>query len=315
MTTSLTQSSYRRLKIMLAVHLAWLALVCLLVAWWGRVILTQAATIAELQGKLGQTGALEQAQRTKLMLLGESSTFIALLAGSTGLLFWLYRRDMMRVRQLHAFFASVTHELRTPLTSIRLQAESIAENLGENHDQKHLVDRLMEDTVRLESQVERTLELARLEGGGPVHVQPVHLQSWLQRFVSNWKATYGDKVTFDLDIQDVSIEADPAALGVIFRNLLENSLKHARSERVTVRIATELQGHSVLMRIKDNGGGFSGNAELLGQLFQKGPGSSGTGVGLYLVKVLMRRMGGLADFGTQAGFEVALRFRDGGQGV
>jgi len=64
---------------------------------------------------------------TRLMLIGESATSLALLAVVSLLLAWLYWREHRRARAMQAFFASVTHELRTPLTSIRLQAEAIAE--------------------------------------------------------------------------------------------------------------------------------------------------------------------------------------------
>ena len=44
-----------------------------------------------------------------------------------------------------------------------------------------LVERLLEDTSRLEGQVEKTLELARLEGGGALDLQPLPIHTWLQR--------------------------------------------------------------------------------------------------------------------------------------
>ena len=103
--------------------------------------------------------------RTQHMLHWESTTFFVLAVVSSAFLFWLYWLDMRRARSIQAFFASVTHELRTPLTSIRLQAESIAEQCDES--QRQLVARLLEDTTRLEGQVERTLELARLEARRP----------------------------------------------------------------------------------------------------------------------------------------------------
>ena len=76
---------------------------------------------------------------------------------------------------MQAFFASVTHELRTPLTSMRLQAEAIAE--GEQRAE--LARRLLEDSHRLESQIDKTLELARIEGGGPLREQSIPLQAWV----------------------------------------------------------------------------------------------------------------------------------------
>src|SRR5690606_29195371 len=90
-------------------------------------------------------------------------------------------RDRKRTRSIQAFFASLTHELKTPLTSIRLQAESIADPTNDDAFKRQLVERLLADTSRLEAQVERSLELARLEGGGPVFVQGYELKNLIER--------------------------------------------------------------------------------------------------------------------------------------
>ena len=98
---------------------------------------------------------------------------MVLLTGLSIALVWLYLRDQRRTNSLRAFFASVTHELRTPLTSIRLQAESLADA----GNASPLVERLLEDTSRLEGQVEKTLELARIEGGGELDLQPLPIHA------------------------------------------------------------------------------------------------------------------------------------------
>jgi signal transduction histidine kinase len=285
-------------------------MVCILGAWWGRLVLSQARKIAELEGALGLAADLTQNHwhRTQRMLYWESLTFFALVLGATSLLFWLYWRDLKRARGLHAFFASVTHELRTPLTSIRLQAESIAETLSAEGSEKNLVQRLLEDTIRLEAQVERTLELARVEGGGPVYIQPLQIKPWLDRFLKLWSADYLGKVELQSSIDDVVIQADPTALQVIFKNLLENSIRHSKKQKVFIQIRSKFQDQGVLLQILDNGPGYSGNVKTLGQLFQKGPVSQGTGVGLYLVRVLMERMNGKVYFDFPSGFQVGLWF-------
>jgi signal transduction histidine kinase len=319
---SLSSAPNRRVAISVLAHLTWLALLGLLVAWWGKLLMIQASKIAELEGELGLSADLTQKNwhRTQRMLYGESATFFALLLGCSTLLFWLYWRDVKRARGLQAFFASVTHELRTPLTSIRLQAESIAdgavsENVGlEGSTSKNLVARLLEDTIRLEAQVERTLELARVEGGGPVYTQPLQIKPWLDRFLKSWTADHRDRVDFDAQIEDVLIEADPTAMQVIFKNLLENAIRHSKRDRVRISISMATREKGISLKLKDDGAGYSGDEKTLGKVFQKGPSSQGTGVGLYLVKVLMKRMGGWVDFTTQSsspGFEVDLRFLEG----
>lgn len=312
------QSSHdRRLRIMLGAHCLWLAVVCLLGAWWGHLLLRQAEKIAKLEEQQGWARSLTETDwhRTQRMLFWESSTFFVLIFASTLFLFWFYWRDLKRSKGLQAFFASVTHELRTPLTSIRLQAESIADSLPDEGSQRELIQRLMEDSIRLESQVNRTLELARVEGGGPVYLQSLQIKPWLDRFLKSWGADYRGKIEFHSQVEDVLIEADPTALQVIFKNIFENSIRHSKQEKVLISIVSMLDQNGFSFLIRDNGLGYLGNKKTLGKIFQRGAASQGTGVGLYLVKVLMRRMGGWVGFSPHLaepkGFEVVLWFREG----
>jgi signal transduction histidine kinase len=209
---------------------------------------------------------------------------------------------------MQAFFAAVTHELRTPLTSIRLQAEAIADG-----DQRaEVAQRLLEDSNRLESQIEKTLELARIEGGGPLAEQVIRLRGWLERTLATIAATWGEKVDLQVSVDEAvpAISADAAAVQMILRNLIENSIKHGGVLPVRVTVAARVRGAGVLIEYQDNGQG-AGDGKPLGLLFRRGASSAGTGIGLYLVRALMKRMGGHAEFATASGggFQAILGFR------
>jgi signal transduction histidine kinase len=300
---------------MIGAQLFWLAIVLLLGGWWCRLVLNQAARIAELERGLGMIPeAVLNQLRTHRMVFWESLTYFILLIGSTIVVFWLYWRDVKRSRGVQAFFAAMTHELRTPLTSIRLQAEALGEGLSDDPTQKAWVDRLLEDTLRLESQVERTLELARVEGGGPVFPEALELKPWLERWASGCREAYGPKIRIVLTAEDITAMADPTALGVVMRNLLENSVRHAKQgegKTLEVRVTAATQGKGVLLTYRDNGPGYSGDRKKLGEIFEKGAGSSGTGVGLYLIRVLVAQMGGKAAFRAENGFEVHVGLKGG----
>jgi signal transduction histidine kinase len=291
----------------------WLALQLMLIVWWATVIERQAARIAELEA-LGGTGhefTAAQWSRTRLMLIGESSTFLALLLVLTLLLAWLYWREQLRARSMQAFFASVTHELRTPLTSIRLQAEAIAEG-----DQRaELARRLLEDSHRLESQIEKTLELARIEGGGPLSDQEIPLYTWLERSLPGIAGAHGERLDLraHVDAGLPPVQADAGALQLILRNLVENSVRHSQLSPVSVRLTAARQGRFVVLEYQDNGQGVAAGTGRLGRLFGRGAASHGAGVGLYLVRRLMQRMHGRARFDTAPGegFRSELWFRVG----
>src|SRR5450631_3301264 len=193
---SLSVVPVRQTRWIAATVALWLLLLLALAAWWSTLVMRPARRIAELEAVLGQSsGGVE---RTRWMLAGESSFFVLLLLSLSLALAWLYWRENSRARSMQAFFAAVTHELRTPLTSIRLQAEAIAEGAhesGQSADQSaELARRLLEDSHRLESQIDKTLELARIEGGGPLSEQEIPLYTWLERSLQGIAGAHGERL-------------------------------------------------------------------------------------------------------------------------
>jgi signal transduction histidine kinase len=293
----LTRAPNRQLGLMIALHALWVGLLSLLTGWWIVHMLRQAVRVSELSLRTGLPAAQAAAQlgRTQRMIYWEGGFFFLALLATGAAIFLVYWREQRRIRQLEAFFASVTHELRTPLTSIRLQAETIAEggaSPGTN------LRRLLEDTMRLEGQVERALELARVEGGGAVVAQPLRVRSFLERFAEAWRGTYPETLEVSLKLEDTAVEADPSALQVIARNLFENAMRHSGRERVRITVEALRSNGGVELVFQDDGRGFAGAEKELGKLFCRGRHSQGAGVGLYLVRELALRMGGRVSFGS-----------------
>ncbi len=298
---SLSVMPARRARLIAALAALWIVLVLVLGAGWVALVITQAHQISELQSFAGSTDSAVAAQwaSTRRRVVGESAVFLLLLLAVSALLAWLYWRENRRARGMQAFFAAVTHELRTPLTSIRLQAEAIAEG-----DQRaELARRLLEDSHRLESQIDKTLELARIEGGGPLAEQSVPLRDWLERTLTAIAAAHGARLELSVGLDQPlpPILADAAALQMILRNLVENSVRHAQLERVQLRVGARVRGEQVVIEYRDNGVGSAVRGAELGRLFGRGAGSGGSGVGLYLVRALMQRMGGRAEFHSSPG--------------
>ena len=308
-TPSHVAGARRSLRWLAIAAVIWVLLLFVLMAWWGWIVHSQAQRIAELQVVFGSYTPETHARwlRTQRMLIWEGATYFVLLAGVSGALFWLYWRDRRRTNALAAFLASVTHELKTPLTSIRLQAESIAETAQPSP----LIERLLEDTTRLEGQVEKTLELARLEGGGALALQPMPITTWVQRFCNS--GSRNRNVAIDIEAPGTDevplVFADPSALRIIFRNLVDNTARHSQATPAHARVRIDRQSNEVCVSFKDDGVGFAGDPRKLGDLFFRGTRSQGTGVGLYLVQSLMQLMGGRAEFHVGSGFEAKLHFQ------
>ncbi|MGE4232859.1 MAG: sensor histidine kinase [Bacteriovoracia bacterium] len=283
-----------------ALQTVWLVTLMLLGGWWTAFVLQQGNRIATLEKALGYAQAEIHWEKTQRMLFWEAGTFFLLLFGISLTVFFLYWRDQKRLSALQAFFASSTHELRTPLSSIRLQGEALFEGVAPEN--KKLVSRLLNDVTRLEAQVERTLELSRVEGGGSLAIQKIDLSAWIKRAFAQFSETYPSKhMKISTDVQSSVVSADPNALHIIFRNLLENSNKHSLSLEKPIEIKSYAKGKWVVVEYFDKAANVSISQDDLGKLFVKGPQSNGTGVGLYLIRALMKKMGGQADYSVDSG--------------
>lgn len=309
-----------RIKLLFGVQILWLATVLALGVWWTRIALMQATRIAALEEAQGLPlhEIAENLEKTRRMFFWESSTYLVLVAALSFFLIYLYSRDLKRSRSVSAFFASLTHELRTPLTSIRLQAESIADLSQTSPDLiPRLAQRLLEDSARIEAQVNQTLELARLEGGGQLMCDSHPLASLVESTLEGLKRSSTSVVKIDLQIDPSIREAtalvDPTSLEIIFRNFIENAERHSAPHyRASFHLRQAGDAPDELeLWAQTPGSRFAGNPKKLGELFYRGDnaGPKGAGVGLYLIRTLMERMGGRATFvADKEGFSLLLRW-------
>ena len=94
-------------------------------------------------------------------------------------------------------------------------------------------------------------------------------------------------------LNPMALNADPALLRRLIENLLLNAVHHSlRGQRVWLQLS--LQHDNWQVEVRDGGAGFP--AEDLPRLFQRfgqtGPGSRGTGLGLYLCRLISEAHGG-----------------------
>jgi len=236
------------------------------------------------------------------MLLWEGGVLIASLIGGGLALFYYARREQKRHAQVEEFFAAFTHDAKTSLASLRLQTEALREDLASSGPSA-LLDRLLSDTLRLQLQLENSLFLVNLSGG-KLFLEPLKLSDKVDALRHHWP---------DLEITqtgDGILTADARALESVLTNLVHNSVTHGRATRVEIKIENDAAGR-LHVQMSDNGSGFAGDFQQLGgKPLVRHTRHSGSGVGLYIVRQLARRMNGTIEFsrGTNGGFVAELLF-------
>lgn len=271
-------------RIRLILTALWLGVTFSLSAWWMVYGMSQA-------GKLGLS---EEATRQHRMFFWEGSFLLLLVVLGGGALAYFVYWDQRRYEEVRKFFSTFTHELKTSLTSLRLQAEILEERHSENEN----LQRLLKDVVRLELQLENALILAQADKGD-LFLEEIPLKKTLQSLSVHWPRL---KVSAD---RDAKVLADQRAIECIFRNLLQNASVHGEASEVSVTATAN--GDGLLLSFRDNGRGFKGDTTALGQMFVRHTTRSGSGLGLYLSKILAKRMHGALEFAGNAGFEARLQ--------
>ena len=280
-----------RIKILLVA--LWVTFTVTLAAWWMIFGLRQLDLLNQFH--------VEQAdrlQRQYQMLLWEGGILIASLLGGGLALFYYARREQKRHAQVEEFFAAFTHDAKTALASLRLQAESLKEDLGANPSP--LLDRLLQDTLRLQLQLENSLFLVNLPTGRLLN-EPVRIGQLVDALRYHWP---------DLSITqkgDGVVRGDRRALESILTNLIHNAVTHGEASEILIT-AKPGSGGRLTVLVADNGGGFKGEFTQLGKLFVRHARGSGSGVGLYISRQLAKRMNASLNFeaGAEDGFVAEL---------
>jgi len=276
----------KRNRIVIALVGLWVVFTVTLAGWWLVFGLRQLA----LLNSLNLEGAADF-HRHYQMLLWEGGILIISLIGGGLALFYYARREQKRHAQVEEFFAAFTHDAKTALASLRLQAESLREDLA-GAKPSPLLDRLLSDTLRLQLQLENSLFLVNLTRG-TFFLEPINLSDRVDALRHHWP---------DLAITqsgDGVVMADARALESVLTNLVQNSVMHGRATEVEISVKRTNDGR-LIVRVTDNGSGFQGDLNQLGGLFVRHTPGSGSGVGLYIVRQLVKRMDGAISFSEES---------------
>ena len=212
-------------------------------------------------------------------------------------------RAEARVRQEQdSFLALVSHQFKTPLASLQLSLETMALRALTTEQSRTLIDRMLADLARMEAMVTQILESNRLERGRvDLRREPIELGIAVTRVVSHLdERARRERIKISTDIaRGTYVLADPLALDVVVRNLVENAIAAvAPVGGGTIALAARRLDGEIELSVRDSGVGFRPADE--SRLFEKftrlhpGGGSSyfGTGLGLFIVRRLMQLTGG-----------------------
>jgi len=200
----------------------------------------------------------------------------------------LFKDDMIAI---------FTHELKTPLHAIINFSEYIHKNIHKELTPKRiekiseLAHKINSNGLAQSAQIETLLDVSKYKAGKIIFnksfIEPKRI---IDAIVHRYQSMYEKEVTFQLE--NISMMWDKKAFHMLFENIFSNALKHS-SSKVHVTFF-RIEREQFILSIEDDGEGIKEEerSKIFGQFEQLDAAmlerqKAGTGLGLYLVKLIL----------------------------
>lgn len=219
-----------------------------------------------------------------------------------------------------AFIDVMAHELKTPLATIYGGLQTVAQHeatLAPNLRAELITD-ATEEAHRLVRLVDNLVVLSRLERGVDIDLSEPLMLSHVTRAVIEAKVlTQGVAIAVSIPGGIPPVRGEGAYVEQVLRNLMTNAIKYAKPP---YEVVIEAADDEVRVRVLDRGPGIPPDADQLFDLYYRDPASarlaSGSGIGLFVCRELVRLMGGRTwaqnrdTGGAEFGFSLPIWYED-----
>ena len=224
------------------------------------------------------------------------------------------------IKELEAFSYSVSHDLRSPLRSIRGFSSMLLDQYRSDlpHEAVHFLDRIQWNVTHMSQLIEDLLDFSRINRYR-LNKKVLDIDLLIGQVSTQIVDEYPER---EVEINTAKMPecvADRSLLAQVFLNLFSNSIKYSdQKEKLRIDISSSSTNGSTVYSVADNGIGFDmRDREKIFGVFQRLHSSDhmqGTGVGLALVRRIIRRHGGeiwaSSELGKGAIFSFSLESQD-----
>jgi two-component system sensor histidine kinase CpxA len=214
-------------------------------------------------------------------------------------------------RQQTELTRNVSHELRSPLARLRVALELARRKAGELPE----LDKIDEETERLDTLIGQILEFSRLDAEAPDERSRFDLVDLLHSVVEDVRFEVGDElaVHFEADGK-LEVTAYAGAMRAGIENVLRNAALHGRAGS-TISVSASRDGDEAVIVVQDDGGGVAEHelAHLFEPFYRAGDSRAeaarcGSGLGLAIAaRALARNDGTIEAVNHAGGLRVTIR--------
>jgi len=207
--------------------------------------------------------------------------------------------------ELDRFVYSASHDLRAPIASL-LGLIEVARHEKDINNLTQLLDMQKRSLLRLDRFIKDIVDHSR-NTRLDVESEPVNFQAIVHSTFEQLQ--FMDHVNRIKKIISIKQEGDfyssPTRLNIIFNNLISNAIKYSdlRKDDPYLKIDIEVTNDQAAVRIGDNGEGIPAEslAKIFDMFFRASSRGTGSGLGLYIVREAIRKIGGTIEVHSEYG--------------
>jgi two-component system phosphate regulon sensor histidine kinase PhoR len=237
-------------------------------------------------------------------------SFVAVQSTDDGVVYAF--RDLTGERRLEEeksdLVATISHELRTPMAAVYGAAQTLLRpDIDPASEQgRRLLEMIASQAARLSRITEEVLLASRLDRGDvTIERGQVDVGELVRATAETMRHRDAAPIALEVPADVPQVAADSGRLQQVLVNLLDNATKYGGDDTVTVRV--EDTDATVRISVADTGPGIqpADQERIFEKFYRSDPhvtyGPSGTGLGLYISRELVRRMGGRLDVRSEPG--------------
>ena len=207
------------------------------------------------------------------------------------------------------FFSNISHEFRTPLTLLLGPIEDAINDKTTTTENKKRMDVAYRNALRMQKLVNTLLEFSRIESGRVEgRFSLVDLCSFTKDLVSVFRSAIekaGMELKFECGEIHDNVYVDTDMWEKIVLNLVSNAFKYSKQGTITIHVTQA--GNDAELKVSDTGIGIP--QDQLDKIFERfhrvenvdGRSQEGTGIGLAMVKELVRLHSGTISVNSHPG--------------
>lgn len=209
---------------------------------------------------------------------------------------WVILKQRRLSEMQRDFINNMTHEFKTPIASIRIASEMLAnqESVTQNKRLNQYINIIKDQNARLNEQVEKVLNIAKLEGEDyQITKENLNVVEMLKDIAESENIRLqqgkGGEVSVMIESALPFIMADKVHFTNCIYSLIDNAIKYCKKVPHII-IRSYKQGESVYLKISDNGIGIKEDEiqSIFNKFYRVPTGNvhdvKGFGLGLFYVK-------------------------------